>query len=314
MDGALCGVWIDGEGRARVSVETPDGGRKEGTLPFEPFAWISSNPFTGPVAGVQFERLGGGAALGTLARAASLDAFESFVKAAREHVAVDAVRPLESQFLLQRRGRMYGDMAFARLRRCQVDIETGSADGGFSDAERPGDRVLAIGIRSGGANRLLLIDAMTDDAEKRLLLSFNRELAALDPDIIEGHNLFKFDLDYLRTRCRMRRVPCAWGRFGQRATFRSSRLKVAERWIDFPRCDLPGRAVVDTYLLTLLNDITARELNSYGLKEVAIHFGITDEEDSDRTYIEGSRIAEACRDATVPVFEAGAGRAQASSG
>jgi len=293
MDGALCGVWIDGEGRARVSVETPDGGRKEGTLPFEPFAWISSNPFTGPVAGVQFERLGGGAALGTLARAASLDAFESFVKAAREHVAVDAVRPLESQFLLQRRGRMYGDMAFARLRRCQVDIETGSADGGFSDAERPGDRVLAIGIRSGGANRLLLIDAMTDDAEKRLLLSFNRELAALDPDVIEGHNLFKFDLDYLRTRCRMRRVPCAWGRFGQRATFRSSRLKVAERWIDFPRCDLPGRAVVDTYLLTLLNDITARELNSYGLKEVAIHFGITDEEDSDRTYIEGSRIAEA---------------------
>jgi DNA polymerase elongation subunit (family B) len=293
MDGTLCGVWIDGGGRARASVEAEGGARREETLPFEPFAWLSSNPFSGPVAGVEFERLGGTAALGTLARASSLEAFDAFVKAARDHVAVDAIRPLESQFLLQRRARLFGDMSFTGLRRCQVDIETGSADGGFSDAANPGDRVLAIGMRVQGKNRLLLLDAMTDEAEKRLLLAFNRELAAADPDVIEGHNIFKFDLDYLRQRCRMRRVPCAWGRFGQRATFRSSRLKVAERWIDFPRCDLPGRAVVDTYLLALLNDITARELNSYGLKEVAIHFGITEEEDLDRTYIEGSRIAEA---------------------
>ncbi|HXN35736.1 MAG TPA: DNA polymerase domain-containing protein, partial [Opitutaceae bacterium] len=52
-------------------------------------------------------------------------------------------------------------------------------------------------------------------------------------------------------------------------------------------------AVADTYLLALLNDITARELNSYGLKEVAVHFGISPEEGEGRTYIEGSRIAEA---------------------
>ena len=293
MDGTLCGVWVDGEGKARVSLAGPDGGRKEGTLPFSPFAWLSAVPPGAPVSGVEFERLGGTAALGTLARAASLEAFESLLRAARNSVVVDAMRPLESQFLLQHRARLYGEMGFSKLRRCQLDIETGSCDGGFSDAERPGDRVLAIGMRSGGKSTLLLIDEMTDQAEKRLLQAFNRNLAALDPDVIEGHNIFKFDLDYLRMRSRMRRVPCAWGRFGERASFRSSRLKVAERWVDFPRCDLPGRAVVDTYLLTLLNDITARELNSYGLKEVAIHFGITDEEGSERTYIEGSRIAEA---------------------
>jgi DNA polymerase elongation subunit (family B) len=295
MDGAICGVWIDGDGLARVSLATPEGGREEKTLPFEPFAWLASNPFEGAVAGIQFEVLAGTAALGTLARAASLEAFDGFVRTARESVAVDALRPLESQFLLQHRARLYGDIPFAKLRRCQVDIETASADGGFSDAERPDDRVLAIGMRSGGRNRLLLLEAMTDEAEKRLLVSFNAELAALDPDVIEGHNIFKFDLDYLRLRCRQRRVPCAWGRFGQKATFRNSRLKVAERWIDFPRCDLPGRAVADTYLLALLNDISARELNSYGLKEVAIHFGITEEEGSERTYIEGNRIAEAFR-------------------
>jgi len=296
MDGTLCGVWIDGEGSARVSLASSDGGRVEKVLPFEPFAWLASNPFVAPVSGVTFEPLKGGAALGILARATSLEAYEGMVRAAKDSVAVDAIRPLESQFLLQHRARLYSEMSFAKLRRCQVDIETGSTGGAFSNAENPGDRVLAIGMRCGAGSRLLLLEEMTDAAEKKLLLAFNQELAASDPDVIEGHNIFKFDLDYLRIRCRMRRVPCAWGRFGQRATFRSSRLKVAERWIDFPRCDLPGRAVIDTYLLTLLNDISTRELNSYGLKEVAIHFGITDDESVDRTYIEGSRIAEAFRD------------------
>jgi DNA polymerase elongation subunit (family B) len=293
MDGTICGVWIDDGGVARVSLASPDGGRVESTMSFQPFAWMASDPFGAPVAGVTFEPLAGTAALGILARAASLEAFEGMVKTARESTAVDAIRPLESQFLMQHRTRLYGDLPFTRLKRCQVDIETGSGDGGFSNPERPDDRVLAIGMRTGATSRLLLLDAMTDEAEKRLLQAFNTELSAWDPDVIEGHNIFKFDLDYLRTRCRMRRVPCAWGRFGQKATFRSSRLKVAERWVDFPRCDLPGRAVVDTYLLTLLNDITTRELNSYGLKEVAVHFGITAEDGPDRTYIEGSRIAEA---------------------
>jgi DNA polymerase elongation subunit (family B) len=293
MDGTLCGVWIDGEGAARVSVSTPDGGREEKAVPFEPFAWLASHPAEAPVTGVDFERLGGDAALGVIARAHSLESFDGLLKSARDSVAMDVIRPLESQFLLQHRMRLFGDMAFAKLRRCQVDIETGSSGGGFSDAELPGDRVLAIGMRSGGENELLILEEMSDAAEKRLLLAFNARLAAIDPDVVEGHNIFKFDLDYLRLRCRRHRVPCAWGRFGQKASFRSSRLKVAERWVDFPRCDLPGRAVVDTYLLALLNDITARELNSYGLKEVALHFGITEDEGSGRTYIEGARIQEA---------------------
>jgi DNA polymerase elongation subunit (family B) len=205
---------------------------------------------------------------------------------------VDSIRPLESQFLLQHRERLYRDLAFGQLRRCQLDIETGSTGGHFSDAAQPEDRVLAIGLRCAGRNDLLLLEAMTDPAEKQLLESLNAALARLDPDVIEGHNIFKFDLDYLRQRCRRLKVPCAWGRYGQRAAFRNSRLKVAERWIDFPRCDLPGRAVVDTYLLVQLYDITTRELTSYGLKDVAVFFGITAEDDADRTYLHGSEIQE----------------------
>jgi DNA polymerase elongation subunit (family B) len=152
--------------------------------------------------------------------------------------------------------------------------------------------VLAVGLRCGGKDRLLILGEMTDAAEKKLLMEFNSALHEIDPDVIEGHNVFKFDLDYLRQRCRLHRVPCAWGRYGQKASFRNSRLKVAERWIDFPRCDLPGRAVVDTYLLVQLYDITTRELTSYGLKDVAVYFGITDEDSAERTYIAGNQIQE----------------------
>ena len=67
---------------------------------------------------------------------------------------------------------------------------------------------------------------------------------------------------------------------------------MAERWIDFPRCDLPGRAVVDTYLLVQLYDITTRELTSYGLKDVAVYFGVTDEDSAERTYLAGNDIQE----------------------
>src|SRR5690606_4308208 len=139
-------------------------------------------------------------------------------------------------------------------------------------------------LRFGERVRLLVLAEETDAAEKALLAELNDVLAAEDPDTIEGHNLYKFDLDYLRQRCKRHKVPCAWGRFGQKASFRNSRMKIAERWIDFPRCDLPGRTVIDTYLLVQVYDITTRELTSYGLKDVAVYFGITTDDD-ERTYL-----------------------------
>src|SRR5438067_882948 len=287
--GSLCGLWVDGAGRVHTTIETAGGGREERIESLRPFAWLNAAPIDPLPGGFTLEPLKGDGPFNHLVQAEDRALFDSFVRAPHEGLSVDVVRPLENQFLLQQRQRLYRDLTFGELRRCQFDIEVASPDGGFPDAARAGDRVLAIGLRCDGKNRLLLLDEPAPAAEKKLLEQFNAALLELDPDVIEGHNLFKFDLDYLRQRCRLHQVPCAWGRYGQRASFRSSKLKVAERWIDFLRCDLPGRAVVDTYLLVQLYDITTRELTSYGLKDVAIYFGITDE-DSARTYIEGSQI------------------------
>jgi len=288
--GSLCGVWVDDDGGVHTTVDTPDGGRETRTAELRPFAWLGTGSERQEIPpGIEVESLQGEAPYHRLAHANTTGAFNPFVREARDGANLDVIRPFESQFLLQQRERLYRDLTFAQLRRCQLDIEVASPEGGFPDASRAEDRVIAIGLRIGGKNRLLLLEAMTDEAERKLLQEFCSALHEADPDVIEGHNLFKFDLEYLRQRCRRHKLACSWGRYGQQASFRSSKLKVAERWIDFTRCDLPGRAVVDTYLLVQLYDITTREMTSYGLKDVAIYFGITDEE-SERTYIQGDRI------------------------
>jgi len=293
----VCGLWISPGGLVHLSVATPGGGRLLRTDSFRPFSWASSAPTAALPEGIAIETLAGNAPLRILAHASSLEAHEAWLTLARsESITVDGVRPLESQYLLQTRRRLFADLPFSKLRRCQLDIETGSEDGSFSDATRAGDRVLAIGLQFGERNRTLVLTGLTDAAERELLEALNTVFEEEDPDVIEGHNLFKFDLDFLRQRCRRHKVPCAWGRFGQRASWRNSRMKVAERWIDFPRCDLPGRTVVDTYLLVQLYDLTARELTSYGLKEVAVALGITPgdaRESGARTYIAGNALQAA---------------------
>jgi len=291
MSGSLCGLWVDDAGLVHTAIETAEGNREARVETLRPFAWLKPQAFV-EADGVVVEPLRGDGIFNRLLHADSFAQFQAWQDQAKAQGGTDVIRPLESQYLLQNRTRLFADLPFGRLRRCQLDIETGSSDGAFSDATKPGDRVLAIGLRFDGVNRILVLAEDTPAAEKALLEQFNAALAELDPDTLEGHNLFKFDLDYLRIRAKRHKVPCAWGRFGQLAKFRNSRLKVAERMIDFPRCDLPGRSVVDTYLLVQLHDISAREMTSYGLKAVAAYLGIT-ETDDERTYLAGEMIQAA---------------------
>jgi len=290
---SLCGLWIDDAGLVHVSVADGTGRRLERVEPYRPFAWLKE---ARPGEGITIEQLSGDGTFSHLAHAETLAQLEKYLKAAPDGTARDLLKPYESQWLLQRRARLYADMHLAELRRCQLDIETACAEpGGFSEARNEGDRVLAIGLQCGERRELLVLEEESDAGEKRLLLAFNALLREIDPDIVEGHNIFKFDLDYLRQRSKRCKVPCAWGRFGLKAEFRNSRMKVAERWIDFSRCDMPGRAVIDTYLLVQLYDITTREMTAYGLKDAAVYFGVTPESGEGRTYIPGAQIQEEFR-------------------
>lgn len=239
--------------------------RREATFPFQPFAWLSGGAGEHAAApGLVIEPLKGEGVFRHLAQAETIKHFESLVRRARNSGAIDVVRPLECQFLLQRKWRLFRDLPFHELRRCQLHVVAGE-DG----------RIGAIELACLSQRHDLRLELRNDEAERALLYRFDAILAEWDPDVIEGHGLFTGPLDHLRERARRLKAPCLWGRFGQRASFRNSRLKAAERWIDFTRCDAPGRAIIDTHLLVQIYDVTARELSGYGRASAAEYFGVS---------------------------------------
>src|ERR1700682_322119 len=195
--------------------------------------------------------------------------------------------PVE-QYLILTGTTFFIGMEFGDLRRMQLDIETYISPGfEFPTAAREGDRVIAIALAdSAGYERVLRGDEMD---ERTMLEELVRIVAERDPDVIEGHNLFRFDLEYLETRARRHRVKLALGRDGSGLRGRPSRMQIAERAIAFRRYDIYGRSIIDTWILAQHYDIASRELESFGLKDLAIHFGLARK---DRVYLDASRVSE----------------------
>jgi DNA polymerase elongation subunit (family B) len=185
------------------------------------------------------------------------------------------------QFLLRSGKTSFLGMSFGDLRRLALDIEVTTAPGfEFPNAARESDRIIAIALADSTGFATVLSGA--DRSEAELLAECSRILRERDPDVIEGHNIFRFDLEYLEARARRHRVPLAWGRDGSVLRGSPSRMQVAERAIGYRRYGVTGRHIVDTWILAQLYDVGARDLESYGLKDVARHFGVAA---PDRTYL-----------------------------
>jgi DNA polymerase elongation subunit (family B) len=190
------------------------------------------------------------------------------------------------QFLLLTGKTLFKGLAYGDLHRLAIDIETGCSPGfEFSNAERLDDRILSIALADNHGHEEVLFAG--DMSEPQMLAALGERIRRIDPDVIEGHNLFNFDLEYILARARMHRVPLRWGRDESEPRVRRSRFTVAERIIDFTRVDIFGRHIVDTLFLLQSYDVTSRELESYGLKSAAVHFGLAED---DRTYIDGGQV------------------------
>ncbi|HSE06077.1 MAG TPA: DNA polymerase domain-containing protein [Methylomirabilota bacterium] len=190
------------------------------------------------------------------------------------------------QFLLRSGKTSFLGMGFGDLRRMALDIEVTTAPGfEFPNAARETDRIIAIAMADSTGFSTVLSGAELSEPE--LLTACSRILRERDPDVLEGHNIFRFDLEYLEARARRHRVPLAWGRDGSVLRGFPSRMQVAERTIGYRRYGVAGRHIVDTWILAQLYDVGARDLESYGLKDVARHFGVAA---PDRTYLPAEEI------------------------
>jgi DNA polymerase elongation subunit (family B) len=118
-------------------------------------------------------------------------------------------------------------------------------------------------------------------------------LTALDPDVIEGHNIFNFDLPYLVTRAVRHGLPLPWGRDGSspRLAQQPSRFKAGPLNMPFNPAYIPGRHVIDTYQQIQRYD-TGGHLTSYGLKNAVEELGLTR---PGREFVPGEQIRDTWR-------------------
>lgn len=190
------------------------------------------------------------------------------------------------QFMMQTGITLFKGMEFAALRRMQLDIETFSKYG-FSNAARPEDRIILISLSDNSGWEHMIDGRSKTEAE--MISELVEIVRDRDPDVVEGHNIYNFDLPYLMRRCEMNKVKLRIGREMLEPKVSGPRSGYSERETDYLSIEIPGRHIIDTYLLVQGYDASRRELESYGLKSVARAFGFAS---PDRVYIDGAKISE----------------------
>jgi DNA polymerase elongation subunit (family B) len=287
----------EGDDRVRTYARTADGELVSRTEPFRPFMLLSSTELlSGWGGGCEIEELAGPGSYRFLALFPGWKALQQ----ARAHCArgggwapsapnapfYTLTDPIQQHLMLTGKTH-FRELPFGGLRRLQLDIETYTGGGyAFPNPARAEDRIIAIALSdSTGWERVISGREMDEPA---MLAELVRVVGERDPDVIEGHNLFRFDLDYIAARAKRHRVPLPLGRDGAPLRGHPSRLQIAERTIGYTKHEIPGRHIIDTWILAQHYDVTARELEGYGLKEVARHFGLASPE---RTLLPPDRIS-----------------------
>src|SRR5947208_2178378 len=125
-----------------------------------------------------------------------------------------------------------------------------------------------------------MVDAnSTEEFECAALKRLTSLIKERDPDVIEGHNLFRVHLPLLVARAKKLKTKLDWGRSGGFLRSRPSRLQIAEKTIDYPKFAIGGRHFVDTFLLAQFYDVGMRSLAGFERMDVARHFDLCDSED-----------------------------------
>jgi DNA polymerase elongation subunit (family B) len=274
----IVAIELGDTGTVKVYRREKDGSTRADIEPFHPFVWCDSDVTD---LNIDAEKLTGDLRYGWRVSVNSwkeLIALRNGLKnAGRSFFALsDPV-----QHYLTHTGRtLFKGLAFEELRRLQIEVL--SFVGGemeIPDASEPADHIMSIALSdNSGWEELILVDpAKVEESERAALKRLTALIKERDPDVIEGHNLFRFDLPYLVARARKAKVKLDWGRSGGFLRSRPSRLQIAEKTIDYPKFTVDGRHFVDTFLLAQFYDVGMRSLTGFERIDVAQHFGLTDE-------------------------------------
>lgn len=185
---------------------------------------------------------------------------------------------LTEQYLLQSNNRYYEDLKYGEIKRVQIDIETTGL------LNNPDAKLFMISIKSTcGFEKVI-----HGEDELSLLSSLNYIIKTLDPDVIENHNIFEFDIPFLLKTADKYNYPLCLSRLANMTYNHSDTYKYGGITAPFTRTIFAGREIIDTLHSARKYDADTGSFKSNcGLKNVAKVLGISRDDDS---YISGDLI------------------------
>jgi DNA polymerase elongation subunit (family B) len=265
----IVAIALGETGTVNVYRREKDGSTVADVEPFHPFVWADSDVVD---LGIETEKLDGDLQYGWLITVDSwkeLIALRNGLKTAgRDFFAfTDPV-----QHYLTATGRtLFKDLPFEELNRIQLEVLPFEGDD---------NHVMSVALSDNrGWEELIVVDPNNvEESERNTLKRLTALIKEHDPDVIEGHNLFRFDLPYLVGRAKKLKTKLDWGRSAGFLRSRPSRLQIAEKTIDYPKFTVDGRHFVDTFLLAQFYDVGMRSLAGFERTDVARHFDLCDSE------------------------------------
>jgi len=183
------------------------------------------------------------------------------------------------QYLIQSGNTYYKGLGFDDVVRMQIDIET------TGTLDESNAKIFMIAIKSScGFEKVLHgID------ERCILNQLNYLIRKIDPDIIENHYIFGFDLPFILRRAEILNVNMQFGRLTGKPFQNKDFYKYGGVTSPFERQSVFGREIIDTIHSSKKYDADTGELEgNYSLKEIAKKLGVCRE--GDKLYIDGSEI------------------------
>src|SRR5882724_1041379 len=275
----IVAIELGETGTVKVHRREKDGSTTTDVEPFQPFVWADADVVD---LGIEAEKLKGDLKFGWLI---TVDSWKELISlrnglknAGRDFFALtDPV-----QHYLTATGRtLFKDLPFEELKRMQLEVLSFSETvAGVADAG-PGDHIMSIALSdNSGWEELLIVDPKNvEESERGALKRLTSLIKECDPDVIEGHNLFRFDLPYLVSGAKKAKTKLDWGRADGFLRSRPSRLQIAGKTIDYPKFTVGGRHFVDTFLLAQFYDVGMRSLAGFERTDVARHFDLCDSDE-----------------------------------
>ncbi len=275
----IVAIELGETGTVKVYRREIDGSTVADVEPFHPFVWCDSDVVD---LGIESEKLENDLKYGWLV---TVDGWKELIglrnglKNAGRHFF--AFTDLLQHYLTATGRTLFKDLPFEELKRMQLELLSfGNAEAGAGDPGR-GDHIMSIAVSdNSGWEELLIVDPNNvEESERGAIRRLTSLIKERDPDVIEGHNLFRFDLPYLVSRARKLKTKLDWGRSDGFLRSRPSRLQIAEKTIDYPKFTVGGRHFVDTFLLAQFYDVGMRSLAGFERTDVARHFDLCDSEE-----------------------------------